>query len=352
MATGTHRVLAERAAAGDGIRVPDDTPSTPSANPVSQLVQREVSKLFPGDAPACDAFLCAWGRGDAGRPAMVWRDAPPDADAGIARSTAPDWCPPWAWCLAPGAKAGQHPGHAAGRFYLLDLSSVWESLPLAGWAGTPPRRMLDLCASPGGKSVLAWKWLRPDLIVANEVVRARLGPLRHNLARLRIPAAFTQAMSVADWSRAAPAAFDLVLLDAPCSGQSLPARGVANPGCFHPAVVNGNAGRQKSLLGRAAGCVAPGGHLLYTTCTFSREENEKVVEAFLRRYDGWEAVACPALERWRSVHCPHPCYRLFPHHGAGAGGFTCLLRLAGDPGGLPALDPDLLAWPVGDSGGR
>ena len=68
--------------------------------------------------------------------------------------------------------------------------------------------------------MLAWKWLRPDLIVANEVVRARLGPLRHNLARLRIPAAFTQAMSVADWSRAAPAAFDLVLLDAPCTWSS------------------------------------------------------------------------------------------------------------------------------------
>ena len=107
-----------------------------------------------------------------------------------------------------------------------------------------------------------------------------------------------------------------------------------------------DAGRQKSLLGNAAGCVAPGGHLLYTTCTFSREENEKVVEAFLRRHSGWRAVECPPLAAWGSAHGASPCYRLYPHQACGAGGFSCLLGREGEGGDLPALDPALLAWPV------
>lgn len=309
-------------------------------------MKREAAKWFGGDEDALSAFLRAWASGRAGRPALVWRDDPPGAETMPDRLDPPPWCPPWIWCLKAGAKPGRQPGHSAGLFYPLDLSSVWESMPLSLLAAAPPRRILDLCAAPGGKSMLAWRWLRPSLLVANEVVKSRLGPLRHNLGRLALSGVHTQSMTAADWARQAAEAFDLVLLDAPCSGQSLPAKGVPNPGCFHPSVVKGNAGRQKSLLGNAAGCVAPGGHLLYTTCTFSREENEKVVEAFLRRHSGWRAVECPPLAAWGSAHGASPCYRLYPHQACGAGGFSCLLGREGEGGDLPALDPALLAWPV------
>jgi 16S rRNA C967 or C1407 C5-methylase (RsmB/RsmF family) len=124
-----------------------------------------------------------------------------------------------------------------------------------------------------------------------------------------------------------PQSPEVIIVDAPCSGQSLLAKGEKNPGCFHPAQINKNANRQKRILATVAPLLAPGGYLAYMTCTYSLEENEKVLEWFLQRFTAFTAIPIPLLNSHRSPHTPHPCYRLFPHEGIGAGAFTALLRI-------------------------
>lgn len=263
----------------------------------------------------------------------------------------------------PGSRAAGHDRSSADPVtdtsYILDLSSVLAALPLMTLApagGRPgPARVLDLCAAPGGKAVFAWLALQPALLLANEVVGKRLAILRHNLARCRLPGdrVFTQRLDPAVLAGLAPGQFDLVICDAPCSGQSLPARGIDNPGAFHPATIQHNVRRQRRILAAAQALVAPGGHLLYTTCTFDPAENESNMRWLLRRFDHqWSAVDTaahlPGLAPMRSPHADFPCHRFHPHQGHGGGGFSCLLRR--QPGPHPtATDPlpaELTAWPV------
>lgn len=298
---------------------------------MSAQLERLAARLYPDPARAA-GFVAALHAGASGRGVAVWQDRAPPLDE------PPEWLPQW---VGPAAGAGP-------AAYPLDLSSVWAMVALTA-VPRPIRRLLDLCAAPGGKSVLAARWVTPALHLANELVPKRLGILRHNLARCGV-AALTQRQRPEWWAERCAGAFDLVLVDAPCSGQSLPARGVRNPGCFHPAVVAGNAKRQRGVLARAAATVAPGGHLVYSTCTFSLEENERLVGWFLKRHDAWSAREVPALARWRSPHAAAPCHRLGPHDGLGAGGFVALLQRNGPPAELAAVPDEALAWPVGDPG--
>lgn len=297
----------------------------------SALRERLAARLF--DVPAeREAFEAALAAGTSARRVEVVRDGT------VSRGDLPEWVPDFVR-----EKRGTEEGED-GAAYGLDLSSVWEMLPL-GEIARPVRRLLDVCAAPGGKSMLASRWLEPEFHLANEVVPKRLGILRHNLARCGV-AAFTQRLMPERLGEAGAGAFDVVLVDAPCSGQSLVARGIENPGCFHPATVKGNAMRQRKILSAAARCVAPGGWMLFTTCTFAPEENEKNVGWFTRRHEDFAPVTVPAMSAWRSRLTEHACYRLGPQDGLGAGGFACLWRRAGEADGLPDLAAELRAFPV------
>ncbi len=242
-------------------------------------------------------------------------------------------------------KPGAHPDYEAGFYYPLDLSSVWETAPLAHLPYRPAR-CLDMCSAPGGKTILTQTRLRPQEHIANEVHPKRLGILRHNLTRCGFTGLYTQRLRPDQWAELAPEAFDLILVDAPCSGQSLPAKGIDNPGCFNSSVTGGNAKRQRGILLSALRCLAPGGHLLYTTCTYAPEENERNIAYLLKRHADLSSLPVPELEPYRSNLTTEACYRLMPFHGAGAGGFSCLLRRSGERAPLPPLPDELLAWPV------
>lgn len=241
-------------------------------------------------------------------------------------------------CGAPG-------DYAEGYYYPLDLSSVWETAPLSQLP--PPQRCLDMCAAPGGKSILAQARLRPGLHISNEIHPKRLGIMRHNLSRCGFFHMFTQRLRPDQWAAQAPECFDLILVDAPCSGHSMLAKGIPNPGCFHTSTISGNAKRQRGILLCALKTLSPGGHLLYTTCTYAPEENEKTVAWLLKRNQDMYAVETPALARFQVPSAPFPCFRLLPTAGLGAGGFTCLLAKKGSiPSRLPEIPEELLAWPV------
>ncbi len=278
------------------------------------------------EGEAAQRFLAALAAGESSRQAVVLtprapQDYRPPFDC--ADTSAWDWLPPRVCVPAEqGARLGATEDYRAGLYYPLDLSSCWESAALA--VVPAPRRSLDLCAAPGGKTMLMAARYLPQNHAANEVNAARRGILRQNAELCGLPNTRVTGLRPDQWSVSGEL-FDLILVDAPCSGQSLLAKGMKNPGCLGAPMVNGNAKRQRGILLSVLPVAAPGAHLLYSTCTYDPEENEKVMSYILRRHGDWRAVEVPALAPFRSTLAEFPCYRLLPAHGFGAGGFCCLL---------------------------
>ncbi len=273
------------------------------------------------------AFLQALAEGRSSRQAVVLTPKAPQGyhpPFACVDTSAWPWLPPRVHVPEQeGLKLGSFEDYRSGLYYPLDLSSCWESAALTMLP--PPQRSLDLCAAPGGKSMLMLARFSPPEHVANEVNAARRGILRRNMELCGQSGVRISGLRPDQWGRSGEC-FDLMLVDAPCSGQSLLAKGMKNPGCLGSAMVNGNAKRQRGILLSVLPCVAEGGHILYSTCTYDPEENEKVMAYILRRAEGWRAVEVPQLADFRSQLADFPCYRLMPAHGFGAGGFCCLLK--------------------------
>lgn len=186
--------------------------------------------------------------------------------------------------------------------------------------------ILDMCAAPGGKSIFAWKTLNPKLLLCNEVIGKRLGMLTSNLKRCQIARSAAINLDSKILAEKIPATANLVIADAPCSGQSLLAKGDKAPGCFHPVTINNNASRQKRILANSAKIVAPQGYLAYMTCTYSTAENERVSEWLLNKFPQFLPVEVPHLAKYRSHLSEIPCYRMWPQDRLGAGAFTILFH--------------------------
>ncbi len=275
------------------------------------------------------ALLRAMRTGNAARTAVVLSPrAPADYVPPFACDDTSDlpWLPARVYLPAVGTSPTRHADYAAGYFYVLDLSSCWESAALSALPRVP-QKSLDICAAPGGKSMLLAARFSLNDHCANEVNPARRGILRQNAQLCGLPRTRITGMRPDRWA-AGGERFDLILVDAPCSGQSLLCKGIKNPGCLGATTVHGNAKRQRGILLAASQCLSPGGFLLYTTCTYDPEENERVIAYILRRVPALSAVNVPLLTSFRSTLSRFPAYRLFPHHGVGVGGFCCLLRCA------------------------
>ncbi|MBE9049505.1 RsmB/NOP family class I SAM-dependent RNA methyltransferase [Nostocales cyanobacterium LEGE 11386] len=257
-------------------------------------------------------------------PCILWCQNKPDS-LPFQVETPTDWQPNFVDRLSLGEKPGKHLLHDQGYFYCLDFSSVFAASVLLAIPQSV-RIIFDMCASPGGKSIFAWKALQPDLLICNEVIGKRLGMLISNLKRCQISSCTVVNRDSSIFAENIPLSSDLVIVDAPCTGQSLLAKGEKAPGCFHPTAINKSANRQKRIIANSAQIVAPQGYLAYMTCTYSPEENEQVCEWFLSRFPQFQAVRVIHLEQYQS-HLTHiPCYRLFPQDQLGAGAFTVLFQ--------------------------
>lgn len=181
---------------------------------------------------------------------------------------------------------GSDPYHAAGLFYMQEPSamSVVANSDIA-----PGMKVLDLCAAPGGKSGgIAARLAGKGLLISNEPIPSRAKLLVQNLERLGVMNATVTNVYPNSISKLLPRFFDRVLVDAPCSGEGMfrkDARAIAE---WSPEHVLSCAVRQKAILNSAAECVAPKGKLIYSTCTFSHEENEGVIDEFLAAHPEFE----------------------------------------------------------------
>lgn len=307
--------------------------SAPSKNAL-----KLASKLFANQEER-EFFLNKLATGDAGKDAIIWLDSR-ESEARFECAAKPDWAPEFVDVLIPNQHVGKSSAHEQGKVYCLDLSSIFSASSLSVLDANSSK-VLDLCAAPGGKGIFCSRLLKPETLVFNEVIGKRLPALTSNLTRCQIPQSLALSQDPERLAEMFPNAFNLLIVDAPCSGQSLLARGQESQGCFHPATINMNSNRQKRITANATKMLASGGVLAYMTCTFSPEENEAVVAWLLKKFPVFKTLEVPALAQFQSKLSDNFCYRLFPQDGYGAGAFVSLLRRE-DSGYESDLDLSLL----------
>lgn len=190
-------------------------------------------------------------------------------------------------------KPGNHPLHHAGAFYMQEPSatSVVEAIGI-----DEGDFVLDLCASPGGKSTQAAAYLNgKGLLVSNEFVSSRVQPLVSNIERMGITNAIVTSARPDALCPGLPEFFDKVIVDAPCSGEGMFRKEAAALQNWSVENVLSCAERQKKIIDCAAECVKPGGKLVYSTCTYAFEENEGVIADFLSNHPNFHLVK-PCVE--------------------------------------------------------
>ena len=231
----------------------------------------------------------------------------------------------------PATRPGLHPWHAAGAYYLQEPSAM---APAALLDPQPGEWVLDLCAAPGGKSTqLAGRMGGKGLLVCNEIHPKRAAILASNLERLGVANALVLNEHPARLAERFPGCFDRILVDAPCSGEGMFRKHDAAWADWSPETVAMCARRQAEILDSAAVMLQPGGRLVYSTCTFSPEENEGSVANFLERNPEFyvEEIKAPWFAPGRPDWADgNPalarCFRLWPHRLMGEGHFAAVLR--------------------------
>ncbi len=228
-------------------------------------------------------------------------------------------------------KLGGHPFHHAGAFYLQEPSACSAVAALSPQKGD---KVLDLCAAPGGKSTQIAAALGGEgLLWSNELVRNRALVLLSNIERSGVRNAVVSSCRPDALCPGLAGFFDKVLVDAPCSGEGMFRKEEQARADWSLEHVSACAQRQLAILDSAAEAVREGGILVYSTCTFSKEENEEVVAAFLKRQPFrleliQETFGRPAFEMPEAR-------RVFPMDG-GEGHFVAKLRRAGANEKCPA----------------
>ena len=189
---------------------------------------------------------------------------------------------------------GKHPYHSAGLYYLQEPSAMAVAEVLAP---QPGEKVLDLAAAPGGKAThLAALMKNTGLLVANEIHPKRVWDLVENLERCGVTNTIVTNEIPQKLADHFEGYFDRVLLDAPCSGEGMFRKSELARMEWKPELVQSCSIRQSSILEQAARMVKPGGHLAYTTCTFSAEENEGVISKFIAQHPEFELeIIQPAI---------------------------------------------------------
>ncbi|MCS7153120.1 MAG: RsmB/NOP family class I SAM-dependent RNA methyltransferase [Bacteroidia bacterium] len=221
----------------------------------------------------------------------------------------------------------------AGAYY------VQEASGMSMRAFIPPKRplrVIDLSAAPGGKAtlILGELGLSGGLLIANDPEPRRRSALQENLERWGIPAYFITGRHPQYWAQRYPALFDLVILDAPCSGEGLWRKDNRAICQWSPQLVQRMQRLQRNLLFAAKALTAPGGRLIYSTCTFSPQENEENLAYAFADDREWEPVLWenpPSEVVPISYEGGGVGYYFYPHRSPGEGFFISAWQRRGNP---------------------
>ncbi|MFZ1751887.1 MAG: hypothetical protein WAU01_16945, partial [Saprospiraceae bacterium] len=238
------------------------------------------------------------------------------------------WCPTGLY-LSQRPKFTLDPHFHAGAYYVQEASSmiIWSILEKLNLS-TINIRVLDLCASPGGKSTLIASFLdKKGLLVSNEMVKNRAYTLKYNMCKEGYANVVVTNNAPSDFSRLSEF-FDVILVDAPCSGEGLFRKNNDAIGEWSPDAVEQCATRQEQILQDIVPCLKPGGHLIYSTCTYNDAENINNVHWACENFD-FRSIAVDFPESWQVVSIAKGKslgYQCYPHKLRGEGLFVSVLQ--------------------------
>jgi NOL1/NOP2/sun family putative RNA methylase len=233
---------------------------------------------------------------------------------------------------------GKSPEHHAGMFYVQDPGAMATVKALdiqRGW------RVLDACSAPGGKaSQLATAIGDDGVLLANEYVPKRAKIIVSNFERLGIKNAVVTSLDTAKIGDMFDSYFDFVLCDAPCSGEGMFRKYDEAVAEWSEENVRLCAERQTEILDNLAGSVREGGYLLYSTCTYSPEENEGVVADFLKDHPNFSLYPVKdelVFATADGIMGMKEARRFYPHKTPGEGQFIALMKKGENTGRLPTI---------------
>ena len=219
--------------------------------------------------------------------------------------------------------------YASGAYFVQDAGSLL-ALALCGADKQTKNPLLvcDLCAAPGAKSSALLEHVHQSggFLLANEVIGSRVAALGSNLSRTGSNRFAITSLDPEHLVEKIGAVFDLVLVDAPCSGQAMLSRGKQTSSSFSQQQVEHSASRQNRILDAASRLTKPGGKLVYSTCTFAEAENEDQVRRLMEQGIA-EALPQKQLEEYQT---DSGCYRLWPHQHRCAGAFGSIVQITHD----------------------
>lgn len=237
------------------------------------------------------------------------------------------------WC-SMGEYLGQRPQFTLdpafhqGRYYVQDASSMFIAYVIGQLGLDGPVDYLDACAAPGGKTTAAISALpMGSRVVANEYDPRRAAILRENLSKWGYPYVCVTQGSTGQFLDH-PRRFDIIAADVPCSGEGMMRKDAEAVAQWSTALVGQCADRQREIISNLWPALRPGGYLIYSTCTFNREENEDILRHMASRY-GAEPVHIAVPDGWGihpALDDTFPAYRFFPHLLRGEGLFMAVLR--------------------------
>lgn len=242
------------------------------------------------------------------------------------------WCPAAVY-LRERPSFTLDPLFHGGAYYVQEASSMFlDAIVRQVLPSDKPLLALDLCAAPGGKSTLLHAALPAgSMLVSNEVIKTRVPVLLENLARWGTAHSIVTQNDPRDFTKL-DSVFDLVVVDAPCSGSGLFRREPEWRAGWSEDVVAHCAARQDRVLRDVLPALKPGGWLIYSTCSYSAQENESIADLLIAEH-GLESVPVGVEAEWqveetRSVNGAYG-YRFYPHRLQGEGFFAAVFRKPG-----------------------
>ena len=248
----------------------------------------------------------------------------------------PDGCRRVPWCregfyLTDRPAFTFDPDWHAGRYYVQDASSMFIAHVIRHFIHEPVR-YLDLCAAPGGKTTAAIQALpQRSLVVANEIVPPRARVLADNVVRWGDPRCVVTSNAPAQIGKLTHF-FDVIAADVPCSGEGMMRKDDEAVAQWSPALVEQCAQRQREILTDVWDALRPGGLLIYSTCTYNRQENEQMAD-FIVHELGATSLEVPIESSWNihpAIDSDCHCYRFMPHRVDGEGLFMAVFRKDGN----------------------
>lgn len=223
----------------------------------------------------------------------------------------------------------------AGAYYVQEASSMFLEQALRQSCNlTQPLKLLDLCAAPGGKSTLLQSLISDDsLLLSNEVIKPRANILAENITKWGASNVVVTNNDPKDFERL-PEFFDCIVIDAPCSGSGLFRKDAAAMDEWTEGSVAMCSKRQQRIITDVIGSLKPGAVLIYSTCSYSAEEDEDIADWLLETYPV-KSLPLQTDPAWNIVETHSPKhsaagYRFFPDRLKGEGFFLAVFKKEGE----------------------